>query len=76
MDIETHTFSDLFEQLGLPTDPGAIAAFIEQHGPLEENLDLADAPFWTSAQAQFLRQSLDEDAEWAELVDQLNASLR
>jgi len=37
---------------------------------------IADAPFWTPAQAAFLREKLNEDADWAELVDQLSAALR
>jgi len=76
MDHTTHTFSHLFEQLGLATSAEAIEDFIEQHGPLAESIELADAPFWNPSQAAFIRQSLHEDAEWAELVDQLNLSLR
>ena len=37
---------------------------------------LADAPFWTPAQATLLREELLEDADWAEVIDQLNAALR
>ena len=37
---------------------------------------LADAPCWTPAQAAFLREEILEDADWAEVVDQLDARLR
>ena len=37
---------------------------------------LADAFFWTPAQAAFLREKIQEDADWAEIVDQLNLMLR
>ncbi|MCW5637448.1 MAG: DUF2789 family protein, partial [Rubrivivax sp.] len=32
--------------------------------------------FWSPAQARFLREEVAEDADWAELVDQLNLMLR
>ncbi|WP_027475190.1 DUF2789 family protein [Curvibacter gracilis] len=71
-----HRFTDLFAQLGLPSDPHAIATFIGHHAPLADDLDLADAPFWTASQAAFLREQRLQDADWAELVDQLNLALR
>lgn len=71
-----HRFTDLFAQLGLPSDPHAIATFIGLHAPLADDLDLADAPFWSPAQASFLREQRLQDADWAELVDQLNLALR
>ena len=70
-----HHFSDLFDQLGLPSDTAAIAAFIAQHRPLPGDVALADAPFWSVAQAQFLSEQLREDADWAEKVDALNLAL-
>ena len=76
MDSSIHHFSELFAQLGLPTDDAAIEAFLHQHSPLAGDIKLADAPFWTSAQAAFLREEWREDADWAELVDQLNLALR
>jgi len=76
MDLSEHSLRALFDQLGLPSDAAAIDAFIAQHRPLAENVRLADAPFWSPAQAQFLREEFDEDADWIELVDQLNVRLR
>ncbi|NMU76583.1 DUF2789 family protein, partial [Vibrio parahaemolyticus] len=32
--------------------------------------------FWTMSQANFLKQAIEEDADWAELVDQLDVMLR
>ncbi|MBC9072160.1 DUF2789 domain-containing protein [Thauera sp. CAU 1555] len=76
MESPTHAFSDLFAQLGLPNDNEAIRRFIDGHRPLPDEVELADAPFWTTAQAAFLREELRDDADWAELVDQLSAALR
>lgn len=76
MDLSEHTLRALFDQLGLPSNSAAIDAFIAEHRPLADDVPLADAPFWTPAQAQFLREEFDEDADWAELVDQLNVRLR
>ena len=71
MDASTHAFHNLFEQLGLPNDDVSIRRFIETHSPLANDIYLADAPFWTPAQASFLREEILEDADWAEVVDQL-----
>jgi len=76
MDLTHHDLKDLFEQLGLPSAPAEIDAFIAQHRPLADDVLLPDAPFWSEAQAQFLREEFDEDADWAEMVDQLNIRLR
>ena len=76
MDQSNHRFSELFAQLGLPADDQAIAQFIATHSPLRADIDLADAPFWTPAQATFLKEEKLEDADWAELVDQLDVALR
>ena len=71
-----HRFSELFAQLGLPSDPAGIQTFVSAHSPLADHLALADAPFWTAAQATLLREELLGDADWAEVVDQLNNALR
>jgi hypothetical protein len=76
MDLSDHNLRALFEQLGLPGSNAAIDAFIAEHRPLADNVVLADAPFWSASQAQFLREEISEDADWAELVDQLNVRLR
>lgn len=76
MDRSYHQFSELFRQLGLPTDSDGIRNFLARHGPLDTGIKLEDAPFWSEAQASFLREAIMQDADWAEVVDQLNAALR
>ncbi len=76
MDQPVHRFSELFEQLGLPSDEASIQAFIEQHAPLQDTVAIYEAPFWNRSQADFLLAALEEDADWAEVVDHLDASLR
>ena len=76
MDPTHHDLKDLFEQRGLRSGPADIDAFIGRHRPLADGVLLADAPFWSEAQAQFLREEILEDADWAEMVDQLNVRLR
>lgn len=76
MNTPLHQFSELFAQLGLPTDEQEIRQFIAAHTPLAESTALADAPFWTKAQAAFLREEILRDADWAALIDQLNLALR
>ncbi len=76
MEKPFHRFSELFKQLGLPEDEAGIAQFLQRHAPLAPHIALADAPFWSPAQAKLLREELLEDADWAEVVDQLNVALR
>ncbi|MEW6693366.1 MAG: DUF2789 domain-containing protein [Pseudomonadota bacterium] len=76
MESPFHRLSDLFAQLGLPTDEASMRAFIARHAPLAPEVALADAPWWTPAQARFLREALCQDADWAEPVEQLDALLR
>lgn len=75
MEASTHDLTELFKQLGLPSGGAAIRRFCAEHFLLPKE-NLADAPFWTSAQSQFLREAWQNDADWAELVDQLDARLR
>jgi len=37
---------------------------------------LADAPFWSPAQSRFLREGIADNADWAQVVSELDASLR
>ena len=69
------SFTTLFEQLGLDSDPASIASFLKQHAPIEEGIDVYDAPFWTPQQAMLLKEKLKCDDDWAIVVDQLNAAL-
>ncbi len=76
MEQPVHSLPGLFSQLGLPDSSEDIDAFIEEHQPLPKAMSLAEAPFWTEAQAAFIHQALNEDADWAEVVDELNTRLR
>jgi hypothetical protein len=76
MQTTVQDLATLFQQLGLQHDQNSIERFIKQHSPLPENCRLADAPFWDKSQASFLREQLLADADWAEVVDQLNLLLR
>ena len=76
MELPLHSMGNLFAQLGLPSDEAEIDGFIATHSPLSEGVQLANAPFWSPAQASFLREEILEDADWAEVIDQLNMRLR
>lgn len=71
-----HTMSALFDQLGLPSAPAAIEAFIAAHRPLDDAVRLYQAPFWSKAQSDFLRDEILEDADWAMVIDELDSDLR
>tara|TARA_R110002126_G_scaffold33382_28_gene104565 strand:- start:5394 stop:5621 length:228 start_codon:yes stop_codon:yes gene_type:complete len=75
MDTSQHTMANLFLQLGLANTPKDITDFIAKHR-LAAGVALADAPFWNSSQAGFIRESLKQDADWAEVIDELNTQLR
>ncbi|MEY2682921.1 MAG: hypothetical protein RJA09_65 [Pseudomonadota bacterium] len=68
--------SDLFAQLGLPDDAASIAHFVATHRAASACVRLPDAPYWTQAQAGFLRESLLQDADWCAPVDQLSQALQ
>lgn len=74
MDTSQHTLSALFAQLGLDNDPSAIAAFVKSH-QLAAGVELAKAPFWSTAQAHFLQEAWRADSDWSEVIDELNTLL-
>lgn len=76
MESANHRFHDLFAQLGLPNQPQEIRQFLTLHTPLAPGARLPEAPFWTPAQASFLREALEQDSDWSELADQLSEALR
>lgn len=71
---EQPSFELLFAQLGLDNDEASIDHFIAQH-QLPAEMRLIDAPFWTQAQSDFLRNRLRQDDDWAPFVDELNKQL-
>lgn len=76
MESTNHSFQDLFLQLGLPDDDASIDRFVTAQRPLPPGLRIYDAPFWSAAQASFLKEKLREDGDWAMLIDRLDAQLR
>ncbi|MGF6097041.1 DUF2789 domain-containing protein [Pseudomonas sp. 18175] len=76
MEPPVHSLPSLFKQLGLADDPVSIDKFVAVHSPLEADLELADAFFWTPSQSEFLREEKRKDADWAEWVDELDVLLR
>jgi hypothetical protein len=75
MEANLHTMNNLFAQLGLPADDAAIERFIAEHRPLGRGVALYRAPFWSPAQRAFLKEEIIEDADWAPVIDALNARL-
>ena len=75
MDTSIHNIEGLFIQLGLASSEQDIEAFYH-HNQLPNDTPLARAGFWSSSQAQFIHEAIDQDSDWAEVVDQLNAQLR
>lgn len=76
MEKGLHKFRELFAQLGRANDDASIARFIDDYAPLRADVKLADAVFWTASQAAFLREVVEEDGDWAEIVDALDTALR
>ena len=76
MELAEHSINTLFEQLGLDHSDEAIEAFVSEHKPLPHDILLHEASIWTPAQAAFLKEALEEDADWAIAVDSLDAMLR
>lgn len=76
MDTSKHSLNTLFEQLGLPSGQAEIENFIARHSPLPSEVAIQDAPFWSESQSHFLEEGLEEDSDWAEVIDELDALLR
>ena len=75
MERPPRDLSCLFAQLGEASDEAAISRFIANHGPLEGDVQLHEASFWTASQADFLREAILDAAKWAAIVDVLNSEL-
>jgi len=76
MEPPTHNLTSLFKQLGLENTNEAINDFISKNRPVPSNLALHEAKFWNESQAYFLEEAIEQDADWAEIVDELNVLLR
>ena len=75
MESTVHPFSELFAQLVLADDNASIQQFIATHSPIPNDMRLEDAPFWSTAQSQLLREERRDDADWAMVVDRFNVAL-
>lgn len=69
-----HPMHTLFDQLGLDSSAEAIDQFIAEH-QLKDSTKLHEADFWTPSQSRFLQESLTRDADWADVIDELNERL-
>ncbi len=76
MELHQHGMVELFQQLGLGSSDKEIKQFVLEHRQRRDAVLLYEASFWSDAQAAFLKQAIEEDADWAELVDQLDVMLR
>ncbi len=76
MDTSKHTLGTLFDQLGLPSDEASITQFVTRHAPLPHDTALHAADFWSESQAHFLTEGIEDDSDWAEVIDELDAMLR
>lgn len=74
MELENHTLSTLFQQLGLDDSAKSIDAFIEKH-QLPSEVKVSDADFWNDAQAALLKEAILADGPEALWVDELNVRL-
>ena len=76
METSIHDMNALFAQLGLEETNDSIETFISTHKPIPEDMELYEAEFWSKSQADFLKESIAEDSDWAVVVDHLNVLLR
>lgn len=75
MDTSVHNMNNLFAQLGLDDTRSGIYHFVKSH-QIQDDLTIDEAPFWNASQASFILDALQEDGDWSEIIDQLDAMLR
>lgn len=75
MDTTPQDFSHLFEQLGIDSSESNIDKFIAEH-KIPNNVLLSQADFWNESQKSFLKEAIEEDAQWSELIDHLDTLMR
>ena len=76
MDTSLHLVKDLFLQIGLSNNDPDIETFILKNKGIPSSTPIWEADFWTRSQADFLKESYDEDSDWVEAVDHLAALFR
>ncbi|MGX9459925.1 DUF2789 domain-containing protein [Shewanella sp. A14] len=75
MDTTSNDLSHLFQQLGLPHHQENIEDFVNKN-KLEKHTLMIDADCWNPSQKAFLKEALLEDAQWSEVIDQLDVMMR
>ena len=75
MDTSNHNMTGLFAQLGLDSTRSGIYHFVKANN-IEPDITIVEADFWSSSQASFIADSLEQDGDWSEIIDQLDAMLR
>ena len=76
MHTPAYTLNTLFAQMGLDNTDESIDTFIRTHGPVPSETPLYQAPCWNKGQADLLKEAIEQDSDWTEVVDQLDALLR
>ena len=76
LDVSEINMQQLFLQLGLDDSEEGRELFISRFSPMPSDVNLEDAEFWDPDQAAFIKEAIEQDAEWARVVDQLNTILR
>ena len=71
-----HDLATLFAQLGLDNSEQAIEDFIAAVSPIPAQLPLHRAAFWNTSQAAFISDAINQDADWAIVVEKLDSRLR
>ena len=69
-----YNMNELFAQLGLDSSDEAIDNFVEKHQLAKEE-KLVEAKVWTDNQRSFLQEEWEKDAEWVEVIDDLNVRM-
>lgn len=75
MDMSNHNMSGLFAQLGLDNTRSGIYHFVKAN-KIQADVPIVEADFWSASQASFISDSLEQDGDWSEIIDQLDAMLR
>lgn len=75
MDTSEQKLSSLFNHLGLASGEQDIQRFLTCHR-VAPGTKIAEAGFWSENQARFLKEAAKDDADWAEVIEQLDAMLR
>ena len=74
MQAQLHSMTNLFAQLGLPSDEAGVETFIAAHRPLKNDVALYRAPFWSDAQRASSRKNMPLDKfVWHQFCVRLNS---